>query len=164
MLLPLVSQCPTTDAAAFTTVASAGISAGVPSAHARLRHTFQIIGAATIEITFEDTEVCEAMGAVDCWCDTSVKRRSAVGSGRRCMFALRPGAQSHPHPPLYQHHNHHSIPIPASQVKVAGGLQGWLDSLPTFSVPKLPAFLQVGCAVRILVGCMQCVVCGTRYS
>jgi hypothetical protein len=51
---------------------------------ARLRHTFQIIGANTVEITFVDTEV-----------------------------------------------------------KLAGGLQGWLDQLPLLVVPQLPEWLQV---------------------
>jgi len=39
-----------------------------------------------------------------------------------------------------------------TEVKLAGGLQGWLDNLPTFAVPKLPEFLQVSmsmcCAVN----------------
>jgi hypothetical protein len=63
----------------------AGMGARTPTAVARLRHTFQIIGANTVEITFVDTEV-----------------------------------------------------------KLAGGLQGWLDQLPLLVVPKLPDWLQVG--------------------
>jgi hypothetical protein len=31
-----------------------------------------------------------------------------------------------------------------TEVKLAGGLGGWLDSLPQFSVPQLPEALQVG--------------------
>ncbi|KAI7839444.1 hypothetical protein COHA_006845 [Chlorella ohadii] len=73
----------------FSLASLPGVSAGVPSANARLRHSYQIIGANTIEITFEDTEV-----------------------------------------------------------KLAGGLQGWLDNLPTFAVPKLPEFLQTPKGVR----------------
>ncbi len=61
------------------------MSVTTPSAHATLKHTFSIIGANTVEITFTDTEV-----------------------------------------------------------KLAGGLGGWLDSLPQFSVPQLPEALQVG--------------------
>lgn len=73
----------------FSLASLPGVPAGVPSATACLRHSFQIIGSNTIEITFDDTEV-----------------------------------------------------------KLAGGLQGWLDNLPTFSVPKLPEFLQAPKGVR----------------
>jgi hypothetical protein len=59
---------------------------------ARLRHTFQIIGAKTVEITFVDTEV-----------------------------------------------------------KLAGGLQGWLDQLPLLVVPKLPEWLQVSFWEQVLL-------------
>lgn len=37
-----------------------------------------------------------------------------------------------------------------TEVKLAGGLQGWLDNLPTFSMPKLPEFLQVA---HVLLSC-----------
>jgi hypothetical protein len=57
---------------------------------ARLRHTFQIIGANTVEITFVDTEV-----------------------------------------------------------KLAGGLQGWLDQLPLLVVPQLPEWLQVSLGAEL---------------
>jgi hypothetical protein len=73
----------------FSLASLPGVSAGMPSATANLRHSFQIIGGNTIEISFDETEV-----------------------------------------------------------KLAGGLQGWLDNLPTFSVPKLPEFLQTPKGVR----------------
>lgn len=39
-----------------------------------------------------------------------------------------------------------------TEVKLAGGLQGWLDSIPRFSLPKLPDILQVGaCLLRLLL-------------
>lgn len=60
-----------------------GMDIAIPSATARLRHTFSIIGANTVEITFTDTEV-----------------------------------------------------------KLAGGVQGWLDGLPRFTLPALPEWLQ----------------------
>lgn len=63
----------------------AGLSAATPTAHASLKHTFSVIGANTVEITFNETEV-----------------------------------------------------------KLAGGLGGWLDSLPQFTLPQLPESLQVG--------------------
>ncbi|EFN55841.1 hypothetical protein CHLNCDRAFT_145390 [Chlorella variabilis] len=60
-----------------------GLSAATPTAHASLKHTFSVIGANTVEITFNETEV-----------------------------------------------------------KLAGGLGGWLDSLPQFTLPQLPESLQ----------------------
>ncbi|KAL4451724.1 hypothetical protein ABPG75_007386 [Micractinium tetrahymenae] len=69
-----------------------GLNAAVPTATARLRHTFKVLNGKTIEITFIDTEV-----------------------------------------------------------KLAGGLGGWLDSVPRFTVPSLvPEWLQTGKAGKAL--------------
>ncbi|PSC69468.1 putative plastid-lipid-associated chloroplastic [Micractinium conductrix] len=67
----------------YSLAALPGMGGATPAASARLRHTFSVQGANTVEITFTDTEV-----------------------------------------------------------KLAGGLQGWLDSLPRFTVPSLPEWLQ----------------------
>ncbi|KAL4421139.1 hypothetical protein ABPG77_000774 [Micractinium sp. CCAP 211/92] len=67
-----------------------GLDIAVPTATARLRHTFRVINGKTVEITFTDTEV-----------------------------------------------------------KLAGGLGGWLDSVPRFTVPSLvPDWLQSSSKLR----------------
>jgi len=63
----------------------AGLGVSTPNASARLKHTYEVKGANTVEIVFVDTEV-----------------------------------------------------------KLAGGLSGWLDSVPRFTLPSLPEALQVG--------------------
>lgn len=71
---PAPARCP---------LAPAGVSAAVPTATARLKHSFEVDGASTVRITFEDTEV-----------------------------------------------------------KLGGGLGGWLNAVPTLALPSLPEALR----------------------
>lgn len=48
------------------------------------------------------------------------------------------------HPPQIIGANTVEITFDDTAVKLAGGLQGWLDNIPRFSLPKLPDILQVG--------------------
>lgn len=115
-----------------------GAAAGVPTATARLRHTFSIVGSNTVEICF--TGACAAGG--DGWGAMPVHARGARAQ------AVTQAAHGQAHSVSGTFLSTLSLPpslrcTADTEVRLAGGLGNWLNQVPTLAAPKLPDWLQV---------------------
>lgn len=138
----------------------AGVPAGVPSATACLRHSFQVGRHRCAAADCCCFDYCGP--ACSAACGAALHAAMCKPTRASAAMPMLPSACALHSPP----HTGNSVPhlrlqiigsntieitFDDTEVKLAGGLQGWLDNLPTFSVPKLPEFLQV---VHVLLSCV----------